>query len=603
MCFTKIVMESLFLHFNELYTLVVLIILLSTVLSERVPVDLGLAAAMVLLLVGGIITPDDALDGFSNPAIFIILCFYIVSASVRDSGIFGWFVTHWLGRKSSFTKFLPKLMMPVALISSVMSNTPVVAMFIPLLREWARKNKLSVSKLLIPLSFASILGGVCTLIGTSTNIIVLGLLENTEYQRSLTLFSPAAVGLPIIFLGVAYFAIIGWRLLPDHPAIDISEKNALKKYSLSMRVDEKSSLVGKTIADSGLLDLSYASLVEITTQKKSIISFRSNRRLCAGDILFFLGQPEGISELRQLPGLTQNNDQLSKLDTPTNSRALVEAVLSPKSSMVGRSIKKSMFRTRFGSVIVSVSRKGRVLKTSLNKLRLQAGDLLLMEAPPGFVKLYRNSSEFLLLSRLDGIALPDKSKVRWIVFLLGLYFALVLTSILSIVAASLLLVMSLGITKCISLDQAQRSIDARVILAIGASISIGVAMQASGLADSAVSVLLAIAGDDPYINLVLLYVATVIATELITNNAAAVIMFALAQNICDQLGVNLLPFAIVVMFGASSSFMTPMGYQTNLMVQGPGGYSFKDFFKVGFGLSIIVGATVLTLVPLIWPFY
>ncbi len=584
-------------------TLITLLLFIVGIISGRVPVDIALMTAMVVLMISKVVSPGEALAGFSNPAIFIIACFYIVSAAVRESGALHWWVMKLLGDNTSLTIFLPRLMAPVALVSSVMSNTPVVAMFIPFLRDWANRHNLSLSKVLIPLSFASILGGVCTLIGTSTNIIIVGLLQSFPESASLHLFSPAVVGIPIIIFGIIYFALIGHKLLPDRRIesgdFDISDP---RQYAVSMKIESGSVLSGKTIMQSGLLKLNYSLLSEIKTAGKIISSIRSNRTLKDGDVLVFIGQPEAVTELRQIPGLSPIDDQLSKMETPKNSRALVEAILATNSAMVGKTVKRSLFRTRFGSVIVSVSRNGRQIKKDVAKIRLRAGDLLLIEAPQGFVRLHRHSRDFLLLSRLDEIMLPDTSKAATTLGILFVYLMLVLSGFLTLLSGSMLLVLALGITKCITLDQAQRSIDGRVLLAIGASISLGVAIQNTGLADLAVNGLMSVAGENFYLNLLMLYIATVLATELITNNAAAVLMFPLAQIMSSQLGASLLPFAIIIMFGASSSFMTPMGYQTNLMVQGAGGYTVQDFFKVGVGLSLIVGLMVILIVPLVWPF-
>ena len=588
---------------NAVITLFTLFLFIASIVTNRVPVDIALLSSMVVLIVTQVVTPSEALAGFSNPAIFIIACFYVVSAAVRESGALHWWVMKLLGDDKSLSVFLPRLMAPVAAVSSVMSNTPVVAMFIPFLRDWADRHKLSLSKVLIPLSFASILGGLCTLIGTSTNIIVVGLLQSTSEANALNLFSPAVVGIPIIIFGILYFALFGDRLLPDRHIESVdSDISDPRQYAVSMRIEPGAALSGKTISNSGILKLNYSLLSEIRTAGKIITSIRSNRILKDNDILVFIGQPESVTELRQIPGLSTIDNQSSKMEAPTNSRALVEAILASNSSMVGKTVKRSMFRSRFGSVIVSVSRNGKQIKKDVAKIRLRAGDLLLIEAPQGFVRLYRHSRDFLLLSRLDGIMLPDTSKAAMTLGILFIYLALVLSGFLSLLAGSMLLVLVLGMTKCITLDQAQRSIDGRVLLAIGASISLGVAIQTTGLADLAVNAMMSIAGENLYLNLLILYVSTVLATELITNNAAAVLMFPLAQIMSTNLNASLLPFAIIIMFGASSSFMTPMGYQTNLMIQGAGGYTVRDFFRVGVGLSLIVGIMVIAIVPLVWPF-
>ncbi len=588
---------------DAIITLAILVIFIISIVTNRVPVDVALLTAMVLLIVFKVVSPTEALLGFSNPAIFIIACFYVVSAAVRESGALHWWVMRLLGDNKSLSVFLPRLMAPVAAISSLMSNTPVVAMFIPFLRDWADRHKLSLSKVLIPLSFASILGGLCTLIGTSTNIIVVGLLQSTPEANALSLFSPAVIGIPIIIFGIIYFALFGDKLLPNRKNGEVeADVSDPRQYAVSMKIEAGGALSGKTISNSGILKLNYSLLSEIRTVGKVVTSIRSNRVLKDNDILIFIGQPESVTELRQIPGLSTINDQSSKMEAPTNSRALVEAILASNSSMVGKTVKRSMFRSRFGSVIVSVSRNGRQIKKEVAKIRLRAGDLLLIEAPKGFVSLYRHSRDFLLLSRLDGITLPDTSKAAVTLGILSIYLVSIVSGFLSLLAGSMLLVLLLGVTKCISLDQAQRSIDGRVLLAIGASLSLGVAIQTTGLADLAVTAIMSVAGGNLYLNLLILYISTVVATELITNNAAAVLMFPLAQIMSINLNASLLPFAIVIMFGASSSFMTPMGYQTNLMVQGAGGYTVRDFFKVGFGLSLIVGIMVVTIVPLVWPF-
>ena len=325
--------------------------------------------------------------------------------------------------------------------------------------------------------------------------------------------------------------------------------------------------------------------------------------LSGGDILVFVGQPEAVTELRQLPGLRTAEKELLRFDIPSNSRSLVEAIVSPVSNMVGKTVKASRFRTRHGCVIVSVSRNGQRIKQKVGSIKLRAGDTLLLEAAQGFVARNRYSRDYLMMSRIDDVTIPDVSKAPITLGLLGLFLMTVVSGLMPLVSASMLLVFALGISGCISLDFAQKSVDTRVLLAIGASLSLGLALQKTGLADAAVEGLMLIGGDSPYLNLILLYIATIVATELITNTAAAVLMFPLAQVMSNQFDASILPFALVIMFAASASFLSPVGYQTNLMVQGPGGYKFTDYFKVGVGLSTLVGVTVVTLVPMVWPFY
>ena len=574
---------------------------LLAVVSDRLPVDFALAAAMTGLLLFGVLTPIEAFQGFSNPAIYIIACFYIVSAALKESGALHWWIVKWLGRSSSARRALPRIMGPVAAVSSVISNTPVVAIFIPLLQDWAKRHSISVSKLLIPLSYASILGGTCTLIGTSTNILLMGMLEGIGEAEGLHLFSPAVLGVPLVILGILYFIVAGHRLLPERMGAAESVTDA-RKYGVSMRVVAGGALSGMTIAEAGLRHLQYSFLSEIQSDGHIIPAVGPEEVLSDNDILIFVGQPEAVSELRQFPGLAPAEGQIHKLDVPSSSRALIEAVIAPVSNMVGKTIKDSRFRTLFGGAILSVSRNGEIIQQKVGSIVLRAGDTLLLEAARGFVRRHRYSRDFLLLSRLDDVSIPNFDKAPTALGLLGIFIGLVVTGTLPLVVATLLLAGALAVTKCISIEFAQRSIDMRVLLAIGASLALGLAIQKTGLADSAAQGMLLLGGDNPFINLLLLYIATVIATELITNNAAAILMFPLAQVLSTELGVNLLPFVMTIMFAASASFLTPVGYQTNLMVQGPGGYHFSDFLRVGAGLSLLVGVLVVIMVPRIWLF-
>ena len=588
------------MSFDALITLGVLLVFLGIIIRGRLAVDFALAGAMVALLVFGVLTPNEAFSGFSNPALFIIACFYVVASALKESGALHWWVMRLLGNSGSIKGAIPRIMGPVALSSSMISNTPVVAIFIPLIQDWARRHKLSVSKLLIPLSYASILGGTCTLIGTSTNILVVGMLQSTPEANSLSLFSPALIGIPLVILGIVYFVVIGHRLLPDRGGV-VESMPDTREYAVSMRVEEGGPLAGMSIAEAGLRHLQFSFLSEIQSKGHIIPAVGPEEILSGNDILIFVGQPEGVSELRQFRGLVPAEGEVLKLDVPYSSRALIEAVISPVSNLVGKTVKASSFRTMFGGVILSVSRNGDRINQKVGSIVLRAGDTLLLEAARGFVRRHRYSRDFLLLSRIDDASIPDVSKAPIALGLLGLFVVVVVSGLMSLVASSLLLVVALAATGCISMEFAQRSIDFRVLLAIGASLALGFALQKTGLADIAAQGIILLADGNPFLNLVLLYLATVMATELITNNAAAVLMFPLAQALSVELDASLLPFVMIIMFAASASFLTPFGYQTNLMVQGPGGYHFADYFRVGILLSLMVGVTVVFLVPLFWP--
>lgn len=588
--------------FDAGITLFVLCCFLALVLTSKLAVDTALMAAMTALLVSGVLTPSEAFHGFANQAIFIIAAFYVVSSAIKESGALHWWVSRWLGQPARTSDAIPRVMGPVSIISAVISNTPVVAIFIPQIQDWARRNNIAPSKLMIPLSYASILGGTCTLIGTSTNILIVGMLEKANAADGLNLFSPIVVGVPLVLVGIVYFMVIGHRLLPDRGGTREIVSNT-REYSVTMRVEPGGPLVGKTIAEAGLRHLQYSFLSEIQTDSHIIPAVGPEEILSGDDLLIFIGQPEAVSELRQFRGLTPADKQVHKLDVPYSSRTLVEGVVAPTSNLVGQSIKASRFRTLFGGAILSVSRNGERINQKVGDIVIRAGDILLLEAARGFVRRHRFSRDFLLLSRIDDATIPDLTKAPIALGLLGIFLVVVLTGLLPLVSGALLLVGALAATRCISMEYAQRSIDLRVITAIGASLALGFALEKTGLAAMAAQGIMSLAGDNLFMNLLLLYLVTVAATELITNNAAAVLVFPLAVSLSNALDASLMPFVMTIMFAASASFLTPIGYQTNLMVQGPGGYIFSDYLKVGIVLSILVGATVLVLVPLFWPFH
>lgn len=582
-------------------TLVSLFTFLALVLSGRMPADATLLLVMVALMVFGVLTPQEALAGFSNPALFVIASFYVVSSAVRESGALQWMVQRWLGRTQDLSKALPRVILPVSAVSGFISNTPVVAMFIPQLQDWGRRHGVAASKLLLPLSYASILGGTCTLIGTSTNLLISGMLDDAGMADQLSLFAPAWVGVPLVLVGLLYFATLGRRWLPE--CDDVVEKlNDARRYAVMMRVDEQGPLVGKTIMEAGLRDLQHSFLAELHSGKHIMPAVPPETQLSAGDVLVFVGQPETITELREIRGLAAEDDQLHKLDVPTSSRAVVEAVLAPRSTMVGKTVKQVGFRSNYGGVILSISRGGEIIKGKIGQIILQAGDTLLIEAARGFIKRHRYKPEFLLLSRIDHVRLPDTSKAPITMGSLALFLVVVVMKWVPISAAAMVLVAVLLAGKCISVQNARNSLDLRVVGAIGASLALGLAMQKTGLAQLAAEGILSAGGGHPWLSLALLYMAAVLITETVTNNAAAVLLFPLAIAMAESLQISPLPLIMTIMYGASASFITPFGYQTNLMVQGPGGYQAADYVRVGLPLSVLVGVCVVALVPFVWPF-
>jgi di/tricarboxylate transporter len=588
------------MELQALLTLGTLVSFLFVALRGIIAVDIALVGVMTVLLLLGILTPTEAFGGFSNPALIVIACFYIVSAAVKETGALNWWVMKSLGKNKQASSIMPRIIFPTAFISSVISNTPVVAIFIPHVQEWARRHNLSPSKVMMPLSFAAIIGGTLSLIGTSTNILLLGLLEGADIEIPFKLFSPALVGIPLILICTVYFVLVGSRLLPNRRDVaDIAEH--ARNYAVSMKVSEISHVAGKSIAEAGLRDLKYSYLAEVNSHGRIIPAVSPSEILQNGDILVFMGPPEAVSELREIPGLDPADKDVLKLELPSGNRSLIEAVVAPTSNLVGKTIKASKFRTTYGGAILAVSRHGEDLTGKVGSIVLAQGDTLLIESSPDFMKRHNYGRDFLLLANINSTSLPDVSKAKTTLALLAAFILVVFQELLPISTASLALVFALGLAKCISLESAQKSIDLRLLAAIGSSLALGLAIQKTGLANMAAEGIISLAGGNGYLNLIMLYLATVILTEVITNNAAIVIAFPIAQALSVALDASLLPFLMVIMFAASMSFLTPFGYQTNLMVQGPGRYNPTDYLRVGTPLSLICGIIVISLVPAYWP--
>lgn len=589
------------MELDALITLVSLLAFLVVVLRGIVAVDIALVGVMTTLLLLEILTPTEAFKGFSNPALIVIACFYIVSAAVKETGAIKWWVMKSLGTSQQVSLLMPRIILPTAMISAVISNTPVVAIFIPQLQQWARRHNLSPSKIMMPLSFAAILGGTLSLIGTSTNIILLGLLEDADIEVPFKLFSPALIGIPLIIICTVYFILLGSRWLPNRKDVSDVAQNA-RSYAVSMRVSDNSSVAGKSIAEAGLRDLRYSYLSEIQSHGRIIPAVSPSEIVQERDILVFMGPPEAVSELREIPGLEPAEADVYKLRKTYGSRSLIEAVVAATSNLVGKTVKQSNFRTTYGGAILAISRNGEEVNGKVGSITLMQGDTLLIESSPDFMKRHNYGRDFLLLANLDGTTLPDTAKAKTTLALLAVFVLVVFQDLLPISSASLGLTCALVLTKCISLDNAQKSVDLRLLAAIGSSLALGLAIQKTGLANAAADGIISLADGDVYLNLILLYLATIILTESITNNAAIVIAFPIAQELSLALDASLLPFLMAIMFGASMSFLTPFGYQTNLMVQGPGRYKPADYLKVGIPLSILCSIVVIALIPLIWPF-
>ncbi len=584
---------------EAILTLLVIASVLGMLALTRVAPDMILMAALAFLVVSGILTPPEALAGFANPGVMTIATLYIVAAALKETGAVQWLARTLLGQPRGLSEAQLRMLLPAAGLSAFMNNTTVVAMLIPAVQEWAQRLKLPPSKLLLPLSYAAILGGTCTLIGTSTNLVVDGLLQR-ELNISLQMFELAWVGVPLLLVGGGFLWLFAGRLLPDRQTA-LEQLETAREYCVEVVVETNGPLVGRSIADAGLRSLRHGYLADIERQGRLMTAVPPQTQLVAGDVLVFIGAPACARELRRIQGLKPANGNVHKLDIAHHHRCLVEAVIGPDFAGLGMNVRKSRFRSRYQAVILSVSRAGNRLPGKLGDITLQVGDTLLLETGEDFVEQYRYRKDFLLVSALNDSTPPNFRKAP---YALGILSALVLASasgLLSILEAAFLAAGAMLVTRCITASKARRYVDLSVLVVIAASFSLGAAMSKTGAA-AYIANWLMVGGLSPWWSLALVYALTTVFTELITNNAAAVLMFPIGMALAEHLGVSPLPFAIAIMFAASASFMTPLGYQTNLMVYGPGGYKFQDYLRLGAPLSLLVGTTAVLLIPRVWGF-
>ncbi len=581
-------------------TLGVLALSLGLLITEKLSAELVMLLALLVLLITGVLEPGQALAGFANPGMITVAAMYVVAAGLRETGAIDLAVHSLLGRPRSLARAQLKIMAPTIGLSAFVNNTPVVATFLPAILSWSKRNQLPVSKLLIPLSYAAILGGTCTLIGTSTNLVVNGLWA-ADGHPGLGMFDIAAIGLPCAVAGMIYLMTLGRRLLPERQTSTSAFDNP-REYTVEMTVDPSGPLVGCTIVEAGLRHLGTLFLIEIQRDGRVIPAVNSSERLVADDHLVFAGDVSAIVELQRIRGLVAGYSDTAAISRQSPERRLVEVVISPRCPLINQTLRESRFHTHYGASVVAVARDGKRVRGGLGDVELRPADTVLLETGPAWIERHRYSPDFLLVSDVVDSELPrfNRALRAWAVL------AGVVTSAtfgwLDMLTAALLGAGAMLALDCVSLATARKSIDTQVLLVIASSFAVGKAMEVTGAAGHIAGALLTLPTESPWLILALAYIMTMLLTEMITNNAAAVLMYPICLAAARTLGVDPMPFVIAVMMAASASFSTPLGYQTNLMVAGPGGYRFSDFIKVGLPLNLIVAAVSISLIPLIWPF-
>ena len=557
---------------------------------------------VALLFGAGILDTKAALGGLANEGMVTVAVLYLVGAGVTETGAIDFLAQRVLGSPKSPTVAVARLMIPTAALSAFINNTPLVAMLIPIVGDWAKKHRVPASKLMLPLSYAAILGGTCSLIGTSTNLVVSGLYQkHFSSLPPLRMFDISPVGIPAALIGIAFVVACSKWLLPDRrPAL--SQLDDPRKYTVEMLVDGTSPLIGKTIEEAGLRHLPGVYLAEIDRDGMVLPAVSPEERLRGNDRLVFVGIVDSVVELQRTRGLKPATDQVFKLDSPRTQRCLVEAVVSNSCGLVGRTIRDGRFRSNYNAVVLAVARNGERVSGKIGDIELQTGDTLLLEAHPSFVELHRNSRDFFLVSQLQDSAPPRHEKAG---IALAIMVAMIGASgigLLPMLHAATIAAGLMILTRCCTVDSAKRNLNSDVLLAIAASLGMSAALETTGAAKGIADAMTSLAAGSPWGTLAVIYVVTVVVTELVTNNAAAALMFPLAVGAAAELKVDHFPFVIAVMMAASNGYATPLGYQTHLMVYGPGGYRFSDFVRIGLPLDLLIAVVTVALAPLIWPF-
>lgn len=552
----------------------------------------------VALIAFDILETKELLQGFANEQLAVIIMLLIISHMISQSGMMALLFNKLNSKKDlSQRGFLARMMSIVGLSSSVFNNTPLVALFMPYVHEWSNKNKISPSKLLIPLSYASILGGCITLVGTSTNLIVNGIAVDYGLP-TLGIFDFSIVGGVMLIVGILYLLLFSNRLLPDHRDQFNSEDEYGREYFMETHIKEGSSLIGKSVEDGGLRNLKGVYLVEIIREEKAISPVSPKEELQEEDVLIFAGDIAAIPELKN-QNLGLSLPKACDFDHKKRDE-ITELVVAHNSSMVNKTVKESDFRGRYDGGILAVHRNGERLTGKIGDIEIKPGDLLLVLEGNDFRSRIKNNPGFYVLRQPE----IENEMPIWkpLLILFGLFMCIILNFFDVSLFKSLAILMGLGVVLNISSpNQIRNSVDFNLFLVIAIGLGLGRAMMKTGASEDIVDLMgLDAANDHPLYILLVLFIITNILASFITSKAAVAIMLPLAFDLIVSSDINHIPIILTIAFGGAANFLTPIGYQTNLMVYGPGRYSFNDFFKIGLPLTLIYGAVSCVLLALIY---
>lgn len=588
-------MEFLGLSIYAWITIVTVVTIFTLLLFDKVPADIAFTGGMGVLLVTGVLTPAKALAGFSSQTVVVVGVIYVVLAGLVHTGVLQWIVRYLLGTPGNYPQAIVRLMLPVAFLSSLLTNTTVVALFINVVKIWSKKLNLSPSKLLIPLSYASGMGGICTLIGTAPNLIISGYYTQ-ETGISLSIFTPTLAGLFCLFIGI--LSMIAMRkLLPQRISPDEQFEQS-HDYTVELLVPTECKSVGSTVEEAGLLNVSGGHLIEIVRFDREVISpVPADEFIFGGDRLIYAGNINEILDLRRSHGLVNATHHVFSVNEMSKNRKLHTATLPQGSSLIGHTLAESGLEQKEDFVLVAMTRQGERITQSPREMVLQAGDTLLLEGEKLHPENFGNKLHFFRSEEL--IQTGPKTLLAGLIMV-----AMILLpafKVIPLLSACYLAAFAMLIFRCCSPEQAQRAIDWRVLMIFAGSVCLGSAIEQTGIASRLADFLLSTCNGNPLLVMIVLCVAGTFLTEFISNTAAAAIFCPIAFESAQSMNVNPLTFCVALMIAVSSSFATPIGSPTHMLVYGPGGYRFGDFMRVGLLMNFIILAADILIVNLLFP--
>ncbi len=569
----------------------------TVLLVTKLRSDLVFLGAIAILFVTGVLNAKEAFSGFSSTSVVVIGVLFVVVSGLTHTGVLQWIVKNLLGQPNSYSKAVVRLMLPVAALSSFLSNTTVVALFVGIVKMWSKKLGISPSKLLIPLSYASGMGGVCTLIGTPPNLIISGLYADHTGQ-AMNVLATTIPGLFCLFVGV--LSIIAMRkLLPDRKAPE-SAFESTSDYTVEMLVPSYSPYIGKSVSAAGLCDVNGGRLIEIIHYDEVISPVPDNEIILGADRLIFAGQVDEILDLRQSHGLVNADHVVFAMDELDPNRQLRTAYVTFGSSLINKTIGESTLEKDNNMILVAVSRRGQRIEQAPRDVVFQAGDTLLLECPPANdIQTEKLAST---LQFFDSNQVPNIGKKTLIsTTIMMAMVVLSALNVLPLLQSAFLAAMAMLIFRCCNPDQAMKDINWDILMVFAGSVVLGIAIQKTGIAERLAFGILDVCGSNPIVVMSAICLVGTFITEFISNTAAGAMFFPIMYQSAEQLGYEPYPFLIALMISVSSSFATPIGSPTHMLVYGPGGYRFSDFMRIGLLMNIIILAANILIVNIIYP--